>query len=802
MSGRITWLASYPRSGNTWVRAFLSAWRSGAEAVDLDALEGLGTAGSRPMLDPLLGLPTSQLPEPEVQALRPALYRELSRRAGPCLVKVHDAFERLPSGEPLFPAEATGAAVYLVRNPLDVAPSLQRFLGLPGLREAVDFLGSPRADLAGKADRAVPQVRQHMGTWSEHVGSWTGQGGFPVCVLRYEDLVERPEEGFARLLEALGEEPEPGRLRRALRACRLEALSSAERERGFRENPGPAPFFGPGRVGLGRALLGPDLVDEVVAAHGEVMARFGYLSPAEESVREARRFHAQGAPGLAFVQAAEALRRDPGHRPARGLFVHHARHHRLAGRSDLRPALEACLGDPELPVEGLAPACAEVLLRRAGEPLEALAADPLLLSFLARTVNQDPRMELFLRDLRRRVLERHPLPSPLWPLASGLALQGLRSGYVASASPEELERVPVGEDEASLLAWALYRPLAGHPAVEALEARPDEAWSEALLPLLQEGLRQPRREAELGRSTPSLGEVEDPVSLAVRRQYEESPYPRWIELPRVRARVSLGEVLEERFPGRSFPARFREPVRILVPGCGTGKHPLSAALRYRWSALVALDLSRASLGMARRRAEEAGIEGIRFVHGDLLELGRLEEGPFDLISCVGVLHHMEDPARGLAALLEVLAPGGVLDLGLYSERGRSLIARAREEIARRGLGADPAGIRAFRDEALDPASPWHPLTGTSDFYAVATCRDLLFHVQEHRFTPLGLAALLEGAGLEFLGFRHRRDEVPRVYRAWNPADPAGTDLSAWDRFEREKGSSTGLYQFMGRRRGE
>ena len=718
MTGRLGWLASYPRSGNTWVRAFLSAWRSGADQVDLDALEGLGTAGSRPLLDPLLGLPTSQLPGPEVHALRPALYRELSRRSGPGLVKVHDAFERLPSGEALFPREATRAAVYLVRNPLDVAPSLRRLLDLPGLREAVDFLGSPGSSLFGDGSRAGVQLRQRLGSWSEHVRSWTGQDEFPVCVVRYEDLLERPEESFGRILEALGEEPEPARLRRALHACRLEALAASEQERGFRESSGSGPFFGPGRAGLGRDLLGPDLVDEVLEAHGEVMERFGYLEPAERVVLEARRLHGQGASGLAFLRAAEALRLDPGNRPARGLLVQHARHHRLAARSNLRPALEACLGDPGLPVEGLAGPCADALLQRTEAPLEDLAADPLLRGFLARTVNRDARMELFLRDLRGRLLDLHPLPRRLWPLAADLALQGLRSGYAASARPGELERLPEGGDEASVLAWGLYRPLAEHPAADALEARP--GWSEELGPLVREGLHHPRREAELGRSAPSLGEAENPVSLAVRRQYEESPYPRWIELPRVRSRVTLGEALEEACPGFSFPERLQGPVRALVPGCGTGRHPLSVALRYRTSALVALDLSRASLGVARRRAEEAGIDGVRFVQGDLLEVGRLEEEPFDFITCVGVLHHMEDPARGLAALLGVLAPGGVLELGLYSERGRSLVARARGEIARRGLGADPAGIRAFRDEALDPASPWHPLTGCSDFFTVAT----------------------------------------------------------------------------------
>ena len=196
-------------------------------------------------------------------------------------------------------------------------------------------------------------------------------------------------------------------------------------------------------------------------------------------------------------------------------------------------------------------------------------------------------------------------------------------------------------------------------------------------------------------------------------------------------------------------------------------------------------------------ARSLGVGNVRFVHGDLLDVARLDER-FHVILCSGVLHHMADPAAGLRALTAVLEDGGVMKLGLYSERARSSIAAAREEIARRGLRPVPDDIRAFRQELLASQDDLGVLTATQDFYALSSCRDLLFHVQEHRFTPRQLAALLAGAGLEFLGFE-LPDLVLEQYRRRFPEDPRARDLERWDAYEETRQITESVLTFFARK---
>ena len=301
-------------------------------------------------------------------------------------------------------------------------------------------------------------------------------------------------------------------------------------------------------------------------------------------------------------------------------------------------------------------------------------------------------------------------------------------------------------------------------------------------------------ERRLARAFPTLTErgaqdTEDAVSAAVRHQYELNPYPRWSEPPTPDQRP-LASVIAA-LPGIIDPG----PVnRLLIAGCGTGYEAIDLARTDPTLRITALDLSRPSLAYGARMATELGVRAIDFRQGDILHLEPLE-GAFDVAVSTGVLHHMDDPAAGLASMVGTLRPGGVLRLGLYSERARAAVRAAQSEIRARGLTASPDDIRAFRQIVLDaPAhSPLAPLRTSDDFYSLSGCRDLVFHVQERAYDPLGLMDLLAGAGLTLVGFDAPEEAMARFHERHGPA--ANTlDLTLWDAVEADHpGLFAGMY---------
>src|SRR5262249_41926516 len=150
----------------------------------------------------------------------------------------------------------------------------------------------------------------------------------------------------------------------------------------------------------------------------------------------------------------------------------------------------------------------------------------------------------------------------------------------------------------------------------------------------------------------------------------------------------------------------------------------------------------------------------------------------------GVLHHMSDPWSGWRTLIPLLRPNGFMHISLYSEIARRDVVAARTMIAQRGYGPTVEDIRAFRQEimALKRGEPLSWVTGFRDFYTTSECRDLLFHVQEHRMTIPVIKAFLEENGLRFLGFDLPL-RVRQQYAARFPADKAMIDLDQWDAFE-------------------
>jgi aryl sulfotransferase len=289
------YLASYPKSGNTWCRVFITELR---RLAGLDSEEATAAAeeserelrlnrdlatgsivSSRHWLDDQLGIDSSDLHWSELDKVRGrvghqrALYSECLRYH-----KVHDAFVSGDSGgRPVVPVEHCRGAVAVIRHPADVAVSLSHFFSWD-LERCVEFLLNDHAALCRSSKRGGQQVRQFMGSWANHVQSWVDQQAIPVLLLRYEDLLIEPQVHFSRLAGFLDLPKDEDLIAQAVANTRFEKLKAKEeQEGGFRERPdGCERFFRSGRSGEGRDQLSPEQLQRLEAAFAETLQRFGY----------------------------------------------------------------------------------------------------------------------------------------------------------------------------------------------------------------------------------------------------------------------------------------------------------------------------------------------------------------------------------------------------------------------------------------------------------------------------------------------------------------------------------------------
>ena len=276
---RIVWLASYPKSGNTWTRALLANFLSASQQTfPLNALP-FGPAISSSRFGELVGLPAEDCSPDEVESLIPACLRvhvaETAASAEHRLCKDHGAYVANRAGEPLFPQDVTAGAVYLVRNPLDVAVSWAFHADEGRFADSVSRLNDMHATLGGDG-RA--QYRKRLLDWSAHVGSWRA-APFPVLVVRYEDLLADTGRELRRVLRFLGfKDAAETQLRDAVARSEFASLREREERECFREKlpTNSGLFFRKGRVGGWRGTLPAAEAHKVVRRHWSTMAAFGY----------------------------------------------------------------------------------------------------------------------------------------------------------------------------------------------------------------------------------------------------------------------------------------------------------------------------------------------------------------------------------------------------------------------------------------------------------------------------------------------------------------------------------------------
>lgn len=273
------------------------------------------------------------------------------------------------------------------------------------------------------------------------------------------------------------------------------------------------------------------------------------------------------------------------------------------------------------------------------------------------------------------------------------------------------------------------------------------------------------------------------------KQYEENPYPRWrhLDIP------VLTEKLRAKGRGK----------KILVAGCGTGYEPLNLATHYPEAHILGVDLSLPSLAYGKHKATEFGIDNVEFMRADILELEALGQ-QFDLITSVGVLHHMENPVEGWRKLLTCLKPDGIMKVGLYSEAARQSVALCKNWIEEQGFESTPEGIRDFRQSIMDmdAANPLRDIMNWTDFYSMSMCRDLVFHVQEQFITLPWIKSALDELRLCCLFMRISNPVFKKEYLSMYTGDPDVKDLDNLRKYEKHNPKTfRDMYQFWCCRKG-
>jgi SAM-dependent methyltransferase len=254
------------------------------------------------------------------------------------------------------------------------------------------------------------------------------------------------------------------------------------------------------------------------------------------------------------------------------------------------------------------------------------------------------------------------------------------------------------------------------------------------------------------------------VSGAVQAQYEAYPYPPRDPADEAKRLITgtpshMAEINHYCFAGRRD---WRRPFRALFAGGGTGDGLIMLAQQLADAGAAAelhyLDLSAPSRFVAEARARARGLKDIRFVTGSLLEVGRLAPGPYDYIDCCGVLHHLDDPPAGMAALARQLKPAGAMGAMLYGQLGRTGVYPLQAALRALLAGADLDGARkialAKRLLAGLPASNWlRKNPHLRDHLGEdAALYDLLLHARDRAYTVPEIAALAQSAGLAITAF--------------------------------------------------
>ena len=607
-------------------------------------------------------------------------------------------------------------------------------------------------------------------------------------------------------------------------AAHHQSGALAEAERGYQQVTASFPDHAEAHSRLGTVMMGQGRIGEAIPHLERAVALKPDQFEAWGSLTQAYSWSGRREAAVEAATRALELRETPQTRTMFAQCIAFARFRANNGR--FRRLLSRALSEAWIRPRELIQACISLVKHNrvvndgiarvtaawperipAGElfsPMELtdLSRDELLCWMLECDPITDVACERLLTNLRHNMLTiataTDTPDAGLLPFYCNVARQCFINEYIYSMTESETDRaqslramledaLSTGEQCPAL--WPIvvgaYFPLHMLSNAQALLNRP---WPECVKALLIKQVQEPAQERRIATAIPALTSIDDAVSRAVRQQYEENPYPRWVRAgppaqPAILMNTDSDRILD-----------------ALIAGCGTGLSTIEFARQSPRARILAIDLSLPSLSYAKRMAEEFGLRNVTFAQADILRIGSLEQ-KFDFIDASGVLHHLADPWEGWRILLSLVRPGGFMQIGLYSEQARRNFVAARSLIAERGYRPTPEDIRRFREEVMSTDDPLlKSICNGADFFTISECRDLLFHVQEHRTTLPRIKSFLEANDLQFCGF-FLDALTHHTFVTRFPQPAAMNDLDRWHAYEMEVPATfAGMYQFAVRKR--
>ncbi len=272
----IFWIASYPKSGNTWMRAFLCNLISPNPPVPINEFAKHLPSEAAANWHQQHGDPGVDMsrPTPEGARSRWKVQKAIAESFGGrnMILKTHNILGRFAE-VPLIRPDVTMGALYILRDPRDVAVSFSQHFAM-SLEETIAFMERRDAYVGGTQDDANPGVFELLGSWADHVRSWTRAN---PTVLRYEDMKRDPLGSFTKAAAALGMEGRTEKIRQAVEAADFDRLKAAERAEGYAEGSSRAEsFFRKGESGGWREVLTKDQESAIREMAGDLMERFDY----------------------------------------------------------------------------------------------------------------------------------------------------------------------------------------------------------------------------------------------------------------------------------------------------------------------------------------------------------------------------------------------------------------------------------------------------------------------------------------------------------------------------------------------
>ena len=437
------------------------------------------------------------------------------------------------------------------------------------------------------------------------------------------------------------------------------------------------------------------------------------------------------------------------------------------------------------------------------EILNTLSDIPLLLKLMSVCPLPDLEFENLFKNLRSSILysiSEVDDNMQILPFQSALALQCYTNEYVYFEKEDDTKHLRILENKVKKVLLNGGQP---KPQVilclASFKALHENEWCDLLKinPNIKEVyIRQvvePRKEEILKKSILEFKKITNKISTLVKKQYEASPYPRWVNLGSRQnyEPKKIVNLLDIRLYNHNIN-EVKNP-EILIAGCGTGQQSIEAALRFPKSKVLAIDLSSSSLAYAIRKTRELNIKNIEYMQADILDMNELDSD-FDIIESSGVIHHMQNPLLGWKILTRLLKVGGLMNIGLYSKIARRNIFLIRKEIAEEKISSENIAIRSFREKILSSYKKHHrDLLGMADFFSLSEVKDLLFHVQEKNFTLPFIRKSLSALNLKFCGFEDKT--ITKKFIKTNSNNDL-YNLNKWTEFEEDNPNIfSGMYQF-------